>query len=180
MAVGDSLPDYLTNTPLHQSFDSDILDTHLIYDYDAQDTDGKPEKWRYEIWCFSDTRVVYAVHGGPMAGRNNYQRAMYQCIRPGELWQINWLEETGTIVSIVYDIKEQRITTLGAFSEGHWKEADKARGDKRNSEDFERWRTLARIGNQTSRLMLSEQANIVQSFKGKGDLKPILQGDPVF
>lgn len=43
-------------------------------------------------WFFSSTRVVYAIHGGPMAGRKNYQEASYQCVRPGELWQCNWLE----------------------------------------------------------------------------------------
>ena len=68
MAPGDKLPDFLTNTPLHPTFDKDMRDTHLVYDYDAQDKDGNPEKWRYELWCFSDTRVVYAIHGGPMAG----------------------------------------------------------------------------------------------------------------
>ena len=83
MAPGENLPDFLTNTELDPSFDKDILDTHLIYDYDAQDSNGNPEKWRYELWCFSSDRVVYAIHGGPMAGRVNYQRATYQCIRPG-------------------------------------------------------------------------------------------------
>lgn len=180
MAPGDILPDFLTNTALHPSFDKDIRDTHLIYDYDAQDENGKPEKWRYELWCFSDDRVVYAIHGGPMAGRVNYQRATYQCIRPGELWQINWLEETGTIVSAVYDMKEKKITTLIAFSEGHWKEAKKALGDKRNEDDLKRWRTLAEMGRQTSRFMLSEQASIVEIFKGKGKLEPISQADPLF
>jgi hypothetical protein len=180
MAPGDKLPDFLTNTPLHPSFDDDIRDTHLIYDYDAQDENGNPEKWRYELWCFSDTRVVYAIHGGPMAGRINYQRATYQCIRPGELWQVNWLEETGTIVSAVYDIKEKSMTTMIAFSEGHWKEAEKAHGDKRNQEDLQRWRGLAGIGSQTSRFMLCEKAHIVESFKGKGKLVPISQDDPVF
>ena len=43
-------------------------------------------------WFFSEKRVVYKIHGGPMAGRVNYQTASYQCIRPGELWQCNWLE----------------------------------------------------------------------------------------
>lgn len=46
----------------------------------------------YIRWFFSPTRIVYAIHGGPMAGRINYQTASYQCIRPGELWQCNWLE----------------------------------------------------------------------------------------
>ncbi|KAG9203575.1 hypothetical protein G6514_002593 [Epicoccum nigrum] len=180
MAPGENLPDFLTNTPLHESFDKDIKDTHLIYDYDAQDSDGNPEKWRYELWCFSEDRVVYAIHGGPMAGRINYQRATYQCIRPGELWQINWLEETGTVVSAVYDITNKRITTLISFSEGHWKQPKVAHGDKRHEENLEKWRKLADIGNQASRFMLSEQANIVESFKGAGDLKPISENDPTF
>ena len=169
MAPGDKLPDFLTNTPLHSSFDKDIKDTHLIYDYDAQDNNGNPEKWRYELWCFSDDRVVYAIHGGPMAGRINYQRATYQCIRPGELWQINWLEETGTVVSAVYDIPNKKITTLISFSEGHWKQADVAHGDKRHKDDLEKWRKLADVGNQASRFMLSEQANIVEAFKVSQD-----------
>lgn len=48
-----------------------------------------PVSWR---WFFSEKRIVYKIHGGPMAGRINYQTASYQCIRPGELWQCNWLE----------------------------------------------------------------------------------------
>lgn len=115
-----------------------------------------------------------------MAGRINYQRATYQCIRPGELWQINWLEETGTVVSAVYDIKEKKMTTMIAFAEGHWKEAEKAHGDKRNKEDLQRWRKLAERGTQTSRFMLSEQADIAEVFKGKGKLEPITQDDPLF
>ena len=100
-----------------------------------------------------------------MAGRINYQRATYQCIRPRELWQINWLEETGTVVSAVYDITNKRITTLISFSEGHWKQPKVAHGDKRHKENLEKWRKLADVGNQASRFMLSEQANIVESFK---------------
>lgn len=173
-------PQFLTNTDLDPSFDKDIRDLHLIYDYNAQAADGTPEKWRYEMWFFSDTRIVYAIHGGPMAGRINYQTATYQCIRPGELWQCNWLEETGTICSLVYDIPNQKITTLIGFSQGHWENAEDAHGDKRNKEDLERWRGLAKIGTQTDRFMLSEQANIKQSFRGKGDLVPIEPDAPTF
>jgi hypothetical protein len=168
-----SIPGFLTNTPLHPSFDKDIRDTHLIYDYDAQDENGKPEKWRYEMWFFSENRIVYAIHGGPMAGRVNYQTCTYQCIRPGELWQCNWLEETGTICSLVYDIKEGTISTLLAFSKGHWECPKEAHGDKRDPETFERWRGLAKIGNQADRLMLTEQAKLLETFKGKGNLEPI-------
>lgn len=32
------------------SFDSDLKDLHLLYDYDVTLEDGKHEKWRYEIW----------------------------------------------------------------------------------------------------------------------------------
>lgn len=154
-------------------------------------------------WFFSDKRIVYKIHGGPMAGRANYQTASYQCIRPGELWQCNWLEgplaslpshfpsspiphnpspissscsstpETGTICSLVYDIPNKKITTLLAFSQGHWEHPQEAHGDKRNPADFNRWRDLAKIGKQTDRFMLNEQADILEAFKGKGDLVPI-------
>jgi hypothetical protein len=95
--------------------DKNIGDVHLIYDYDAHDSNGNPEKWRYEMysscltpfsslsardhlttphhmWFFSSTRIVNAIHGGPTAGRANYQTASYQCIRSGGRWQCNWLE----------------------------------------------------------------------------------------
>lgn len=106
-----------------------------------------------------------------MAGRVNYQRCSFQCIRPGALWQCNWLEETGTICSLVYDIPNKKISTLLAFSQGHWEHAKEAHGDKRNSKDFERWRKLGKIGGPTDRYLLNEQADILECFKGKGDLE---------
>ncbi|KAF2132895.1 hypothetical protein P153DRAFT_283768 [Dothidotthia symphoricarpi CBS 119687] len=180
MAPGDTLPDFLTNTPLDPSFTTDILNTHLIYDYAAQDPQGRPEKWRYELWCISPTRVVYAIHGGPMAGRKNYQRATYQCIRAGELWQINWLEETGTVVSAVYDIVQRSMTTVIAFSEGHWRGAEEAKGDKRVRADLERWRGLSRVGSQEKRFLLSERAEVVEVFWGRGELEGISEEDVLF
>ena len=38
----------------------DIRDLHLVYDYDAKNEAGEPEKWRYEAWFVSETRVVCA------------------------------------------------------------------------------------------------------------------------
>ncbi|KAF2248443.1 hypothetical protein BU26DRAFT_334276 [Trematosphaeria pertusa] len=181
MPSTSSYPQFLTNTPLHPSFDTDIRDTHLIYDYAAQNSEtGEPEKWRYELWCFSPTRCVYAIHGGPMAGRSNYQTCTWQCIRPGELWQCNWLEETGTIVSLVYDIKERRVTTMIAFSRGHWEKSEEAKGDKRRKEDFERWRRLAEIGTQTERFVLCEQAEVVEVFRGRGSLEGVKEDAVTF
>lgn len=166
----------ITDPKVLPFFDKDLKDLHLIYDYDAKDAEGNPEKWKYEMWFFSSNRIVYAIHGGPMAGRINYQTASYQCLRPGELWQCNWLEETGTICSLVYDIPLKRISTLLAFSQGHWEHAQEAHGDKRNAKDFERWRGLAKIGTQTDRFMLNEQADILEVFHGKGELEPIEEG----
>lgn len=80
----------------------------------------------------------------------------------------------------MYDIKEKKMTSMIAFSEGRWKENKQAHGDKRNRRDLERWRKLADIGNQASRFMLSEQGTILEVFKGKGNLKPIPQEDPLF
>ncbi|ORY20199.1 Calycin-like protein [Naematelia encephala] len=156
-------------------WEKDIGDVHLLYDYNAKNPEtGADEKWRYEMWFSHEDRITYAIHGGPMAGRFNYQKADYQCIRPGELWQCNWLEETGTICSLVYDIPNKRISTLLGFSHGHWYNPEKAHGDKRNPEDFARWRELAKEGkSQSDRFMLNEQADIVEAFKGAGDLAPI-------
>jgi phenolic acid decarboxylase len=99
-------------------------------------------------------------------------------VRPGELWQINWLEETGTIVSLVYDITNKTISGMLGFSKGHWEHAEEAHGDKRNVKDFNRWKDLAAIGKQTDRFILTEQAHILEVFKGKGGLVPINQNDP--
>lgn len=164
---------YVTPTPLDPSFEKDVLDHHLIYDYDAPDSD---EKWRYEMYFASANQVIYAIHGGPMAGRYNYQTAAYQCIRPGEFWQVNWLEETGSVVSLVWDIKGGMVTTLISFSQGHWEQNEAAKGDKRKPADFARWRKLAETGNQTDRLMLSDRGKIVESFMGRGDLKEVEEG----
>ncbi|KAK8844538.1 hypothetical protein IAR55_006385 [Kwoniella newhampshirensis] len=160
---------------VHEQWKEDLSDLHLIYDYDAKNPDtGAPEKWRYEMWFSHEDRITYAIHGGPMAGRYNYQKADYQCIRPGELWQCNWLEETGTICSLVYDIPNKRITTLLGFSRGHWDNPEKAHGDKRNQADFDRWRTLAKEGkSQADRFMLNDQAHILEIFRGPGELKAI-------
>ncbi|CAG8936428.1 unnamed protein product [Penicillium salamii] len=154
------------------SFSTDLANRHLLYDYAGTDAQGNAEKWRYEMWFENEDRINYAIHGGPMAGRLNFQEAHYQCIRPGELWQCNWLEETGTICSLVYDIPRKKITTLLGFSKGHWENAREAHGDKRVEADMERWRGLARIGIQTDRLLLSAQADILEDFRGKGELVP--------
>ncbi|KAL7424720.1 hypothetical protein Q5752_000404 [Cryptotrichosporon argae] len=152
----------------------DIGDVHLIYDYAAKNAEtGAPEKWRYEMWFSHEDRCTYAIHGGPLAGRNNFQAADYQCIRPGELWQCNWLEETGTICSLVYDIPRKKITTLLNFSRGHWDNPSAAHGDKRVPADFARWRALAHVGSPTDRTILNEQADIVDVFRGPGELEPI-------
>lgn len=79
----------------------------------------------------------------------------------------------------MYDIARGTITTLLGFSKGHWEHAEEAHGDKRNQADFDRWRGLAKIGDsQVDRKMLSEQAQILQTFHGPGDLKPIDESWP--
>lgn len=81
--------------------------------------------------------------------------------------------ETGTVCSLVYDIPNRKISTLISFSKGHWEHPQEAHGDKRKPEDFERWKGLAKLGHQSERFMLSEQADIKEVFKGAGDLVPI-------
>ncbi|KAK2772714.1 hypothetical protein FQN53_004461 [Emmonsiellopsis sp. PD_33] len=173
--------------PVHPSlagstFDTDIRNRHLVYEYIVQKAETATtttERWKYEFWIQNEDRIVYTIHGGPMAGRKNFQATTWQCIRPHELWQCNWLEETGTIVSLVYDIPNGKITTLIAFSKGHWERNEEAKGDKRNQEDMERWRGLARVGgSQTDRVMLSEQAVVLENYWGRGDLEEVEMGWP--
>ena len=62
--------------------------------------------------------------------------------------------------------------------QGHWDNPEAAHGVKRNPADFERWRGLARMGIQRDRHMLTEQADIVDVFRGKGGLEPIEKSWP--
>ena len=59
------------------------------------------------------------------------------------------------------------------FSRGHWEMRGNAKGDKRDKGDLERWRSLAMVGAQTDRVMLSEQAVVIEDFRGPGNLEPI-------
>lgn len=43
---------------------------------------------------------------------------------------------------------------------GHWEKPEEAHGDKRNPEDLERWRGLAKIGTQMEKHILPEQATL--------------------
>lgn len=72
-------------------FDRDVRNLHITYDYKAKNVKtGAPEMWRYECWFFSESRLVYKIHGGPYAGRLNFQTATYQwfvcCDYIGKLW----------------------------------------------------------------------------------------------
>ncbi|KAL0487288.1 padC [Acrasis kona] len=145
-------------------FNEELSNKHFQYTYD--------NGWKYEFWVKSKSLIVYKIHGGPMAGRSNYQTLYVQRIRKN-LWQLSWLEETGTIVSLVLDIEEKRITTFMAFSKGHWTKPEEAHGDKRNQQDLQRWRGLATIGNQMERHIIPEQANIDLIFEGRGDLDDV-------
>jgi hypothetical protein len=72
-----SIPGFLTNTPLHPSFEKDIRDTHLIYDYDAQDENGNPEKWRYEVFL----REPHCVCNPWWCVKPDYEPIMFETLR---------------------------------------------------------------------------------------------------
>ncbi|KAI5480201.1 phenolic acid decarboxylase [Pseudohyphozyma bogoriensis] len=146
-----------------EHFEEELLDVHLEYTYN--------NGWKYQFWVPNHERVVYSIHGGPMAGRTNFQTAYYQRIRE-KLWQMSWVEETGTIVSLVMDLNELRITTFICFSKGHWDFPEKAHGWKQD--DLTQWRELSKIGNSTTeRHVIPEQAKVDKMYKGRGDLPEI-------
>lgn len=148
--------------PKPEHFDEEMLNKHFQYTYD--------NGWDYEFWVPNDQRIIYSISGGPMAGRRNYQTAYYQRIREN-LWQVNWLEETGTIVSLVIDQPGKRITTFIAFSQGHWENPEIAHGYK--NDDLASWRELSKIGISTNRYLLPEQATLNKIYEGPGDLEPV-------
>ncbi|KAL4897077.1 Calycin-like protein [Aspergillus ambiguus] len=166
-------------TPLSQclTFEVDIQDRHLVYEYEDRDCEGNSIQKCYELWFHSKDWIVYSICGDPISSRKSFYYATYQCLRPGELWQCSWLEETGTICSIIYDIPQQCITTMIGLSKGHWEGIDATHGDKQNPEDLERWARLANIGNQAERKIISQQVIISYEFRGRGSLEPI---EPTF
>lgn len=142
-----------------KEFEEEILNKNFVYTYD--------NGWDYQFYVPNSERVIYKISGGPMAGRSNFQTAFYQRVSKN-IWQVNWLEETGTIVSLVLDINNKKITTLISFSQGHWENPEIAHGEK--TKNLDQWRELAKIGNNTNRYMLTEQASIHTIFEGRGDL----------
>jgi len=144
---------------------SDIVDKNLLYSYE----DGR----KYSLWLKSPTRLVYSIHSGPIKGRNNYLSCTIQEIRPGEIFQVGLLEETGTTASLVVDLALKRITSWAAFSKGPSENPTALVGDKRNPVDFARWRELAKIGSNVERIIASGQATIERITQGRGDMDDI-------
>lgn len=50
------------------AFDKDVRNRHLVYDYDAKDENGNPEKWRYEIWFYNEVNTYIL----PSPQKSNY------------------------------------------------------------------------------------------------------------
>lgn len=82
--------------------------------------------------------------------------------------------------SLVVDLVVGTVTTMMGLSRGHWEGAaeesggtGEVKGDKRKEKDLERWRELGRIGEQTERVVLSEQAVVVEDFWGPGKLEGV-------
>ncbi|KAL1918643.1 uncharacterized protein VTP21DRAFT_2665 [Calcarisporiella thermophila] len=149
----------------------DIIGKHVIYEYG--------QLGRYEAYFQSENIIVYAIYGGPMQGRYAYQKAYYQKIRD-DIYNVSWVEETGSVVTITYDFGQKLVHGFIAFSEGHWKYNEEAHGDKRNIEDLERWRRLSKHGDHTTRKIHLDVARIVEVFDGPGDLKEVTPDMPFF
>ena len=44
-------PPSTINANMPGTWEEDMKDVHLLYDYDVKQPDGSTEKWRYELWC---------------------------------------------------------------------------------------------------------------------------------
>lgn len=75
----------ITEAKVIPQFDKDIRDLHLIYDYDAHDSNGKPEKWRYEmyrsfpsfknVFCSEQMELIKIFEGGSSQRKESYIRS---------------------------------------------------------------------------------------------------------
>lgn len=84
------------------------------------------------------------------------------------------VEETNTIVSVVLDMDEKRITTFMSFSHGHWARNDEAKGYKRDEGKLDKWRELSLDQPETwKRTQIPEQATIDKIYEGRGSLEDI-------
>ncbi|KAH7230336.1 Calycin-like protein [Fusarium solani] len=122
----------------------------------------------------SKDRVVYRVVSGPLAGRINYVQAYYHAVREN-VFNITWLEETGTIVTQTLDLENKRIFTTAAFSKGHAENHDLCKGTKMTH--LEQWRDLAKIGIQTDRKIVRASGVVDNVFNDRGDVLPEIEDD---
>jgi hypothetical protein len=69
-------PTHATTSPSALAqFDKDIHDVHLIYDYDAEDSNGNPEKWRYEMYVSLVPYLARAM--GNKSGGSSLQTELF-------------------------------------------------------------------------------------------------------
>ncbi|KAI9478489.1 MAG: Calycin-like protein [Benjaminiella poitrasii] len=148
-----------------------IIGKHIVYKYG--------DLGCYEAYFQSENLIVYAIHGGPMKGRSAYQKCYYQKVRDN-IYNISWIEETATVVTITVDFEEKKVTCFIAFSQGHWEKNNEAHGDKRNEEDLKRWRGLAKVGDHTKTHVHLDAAPIIEINEGPGNLKPVTMDMPFF
>ena len=62
MAAANSASMPTMPSDVQSLFAKDLLDVHLVYDYNVHDAEGRPEKWRYEIWFFSEVVHTSSLH----------------------------------------------------------------------------------------------------------------------
>ncbi|KAJ3723685.1 Calycin-like protein [Lentinula raphanica] len=157
-----------------------LINKHIIYEFEGLEGSATPA--RYEAWCQSEETIVYKMHGGPYKGRSAYQRAFYQKLSDAdEIYMISWIEEVGTTVSLVVNLKEKTINGFLAFAPGHFREREIFRADKRNPETLDQWRQLAYVDNKPiHRVPYQVFARIIEVSEGAGDLQPRTEADPYF
>ncbi|GAA6043255.1 hypothetical protein JCM8097_008489 [Rhodosporidiobolus ruineniae] len=155
--------------PVPEHFD-EIANKHCRYTY-GNGWAGRETERTYEFWVKNHERIVYQIHSGPLAGRVNFQTAYYQRLRPHQ-WQISWVEETASQVTLCVDFDEKTVTSFIALSWGHFHHAHEATGWKR--EKMDEWRKLGKIKPEPeNRVLLPEKATIHEISEGRGDLPDI-------
>lgn len=80
---------------------SGFIGTHFVYTYD--------NGWKYEWYARNDTTCDYRIHQGLVGGRWVTNQQMNAVRFAQGIYKVDWLEPTGTCVSLLFDLKSEII-----------------------------------------------------------------------
>lgn len=109
---------------------------HIIYSYEKSGL--------YEVYLRNDRALDYRVHGGPFAGGWFQGQAAHIVRLADGLMKVSWTEESGTCVSVAYNLVEHR--AHGVTFLPHWLASDPKKISGHQNEKLDQMRTYRDAG----------------------------------